>query len=165
MQPGKILFAEHEGAFIIKLLGDVRLTLCTSFDEFLERMFSHPGFLSVAIDLNDAEGIDSTTLGLLAKLAIQAQKRFHFRPILFCSKPDILRIIESMGFDEVFDVQQGALELGGKVDELAVQSEPEDAVRQRIICAHKVLMELRAENRLRFQDLIKALETPSNAAR
>jgi anti-anti-sigma factor len=161
MQPGKILFAEHEGAFIIKLVGDVRLTLCTSFDEFLERMFSHPKFLSVVVDLNDADGIDSTTLGLLAKLAIQSQKRFKFRPILFCAKEDILRIICSMGFDEVFEVQQGASQIPNPISELPMQHEAEDVVRQRIICAHKVLMDLRAENRLRFQELIKALEASS----
>jgi anti-anti-sigma factor len=160
MQPGKILFAEHEGAFIIKLVGDVRLTLCTSFDEFLERMFGHPKFLSVVVDLNDAEGIDSTTLGLLAKLAIQAQKRFNFRPVLLCCREDILRIISSMGFDEIFEVQQGSSQIG-QASELPVQQEPEDAMRQRIICAHRVLMELRAENRLRFQELIKALEASS----
>lgn len=160
MQPGKILFAEHEGSFIIKLVGDVRLTLCTSFDEFLERMFTHPKFLSVVVDLNDAEGIDSTTLGLLAKLAIQSQKRFNFRPVLLCNKEDILRIISSMGFDEVFEVQQGASQID-KAAELPMRQEAEDAVRQRIICAHKVLMDLRAENRLRFQELIKALEASS----
>jgi len=160
MQPGKILFAEHEGSFIIKLVGDVRLTLCTSFDEFLERMFSHPKFLSVVVDLNDADGIDSTTLGLLAKLAIQSQKRFGFRPVLLCSKEDILRIITSMGFDEVFEVQQGTSQIASAA-ELPTRQEPEDAVRQRIICAHKVLMDLRAENRLRFQELIKALEASS----
>jgi anti-anti-sigma factor len=160
MQPGKILFAEHEGAFIIKLIGDVRLTLCTSFDEFLDRMFSHPKFLSVVVDLNDADGVDSTTLGLLAKLAIQSQKRFNFRPILLCNREDILRIITSMGFDEVFEVQQGASQID-KAAELPMRHEAEDVVRQRIICAHKVLMELRAENRLRFQELIKALEASS----
>lgn len=160
MQPGKILFAEHEGSFIIKLVGDVRLTLCTSFDEFLERMFTHPKFLSVVVDLNDAEGIDSTTLGLLAKLAIQSHKRFNFRPVLLCNKEDILRIISSMGFDEVFEVQQGTSQID-KAAELPIRHEAEDAVRQRIICAHKVLMELRAENRLRFQELIKALEASS----
>lgn len=158
MQPGKILFAEHEGAFIIKLVGDVRLTLCTSFDAFLDKMFNHPRFISVVVDLNDAEGIDSTTLGILAKLAIAANKRCRFRPVLFCAKDDILRVINSMGFDEIYDVREGASQLSGTVSELPLQSESEEAMRQRIICAHKVLMELRSENRLQFQELIKALE-------
>jgi anti-anti-sigma factor len=159
MLPGKILFAEHEGAFIIKLVGDVRLTLCTSFDAFLDKMFSHPRFLSVVVDLNDAEGIDSTTLGILAKLAIAANKRSKYSPVLFCNKDDILRIITSMGLDEIYDVRQGASQLCGAVSEVPAQSEPEEAMRQRIICAHKVLMELRSENRLQFQELIKALES------
>jgi len=159
MQPGKILFAEHEGAFIIRLVGDVRLTLCTSFDAFLDKMFSHPRFISVVVDLNDAEGVDSTTLGILAKLAIAANKRCKFRPVLFCAKEDITRIIDSMGFDEIFDVRQGESQLGSAVSEVPVQNESEEAMRQRIICAHRVLMELRSENRLQFQELIKALES------
>ena len=161
MQPGKILFAEHEGAFIIKLQGDVRLTLCTSFDAFLDKMFSHPRFLSVAVDLNEAEGVDSTTLGILAKLAIAANKRCKFRPVLFCAKDDILRVVSSMGLDEIYDIREGESVVSGSVAEVPLQNESEEAMRQRIICAHKVLMELRSENRLQFQELIKALESSS----
>ena len=76
MQPGKILVAQQGGAFVIKLAGDVRLTFCTTLDEFFDRMFAEPNFASVIIDLCEAENIDSTTLGQLAKLAITA-KRTH----------------------------------------------------------------------------------------
>ncbi len=68
---GKILAASHHGAYVIRLEGDVRLTLCTTIDEYFQKMFSDPEFASVWLDLCDAEGIDSTTLGLLAKLELQ----------------------------------------------------------------------------------------------
>ena len=70
MQPGKILVAEQGGAFVIKMVGDVRLTFCTALDDFLERMFASPGFVSVIVELGEADNIDSTTLGQLAKLAL-----------------------------------------------------------------------------------------------
>ena len=75
MQPGRILVAGQDGAFVIKLVGDVRLTLCTTLDEFFDEMLSVEGFASVVVDLSDALNVDSTTLGLLAKLAIKAKER------------------------------------------------------------------------------------------
>ena len=64
MQEGKILAASHDGAYVIRLEGDVRLTLSTTIDEYIQRMFQDPAFASVWVDLCEAEGIDSTTLGL-----------------------------------------------------------------------------------------------------
>ena len=38
MQAGKILQASQDGVYVLKLLGDVRLTLCKTFDDFIEDM-------------------------------------------------------------------------------------------------------------------------------
>ena len=67
MREGRILAADHNGAYALKLVGDVRVNLCSAIDDYLEHMFNDPGFESVMVDLCEAEGIDSTTLGLLAK--------------------------------------------------------------------------------------------------
>ena len=80
MQEGKILAAHHDGAYVLRLEGDVRLTLCTTIDEYFQRMFDDPEFASVWVDLCGAEGIDSTTLGMLAKLALQVEEKFVFQP-------------------------------------------------------------------------------------
>ena len=66
---GRILAAEHEGAYALKMVGDVRVSLCATIDDYLQHMFEDSSFDSVLVDLCEAEGIDSTTLGLLAKLA------------------------------------------------------------------------------------------------
>ena len=78
MQEGRILAATHNGSYVIRLVGDVRLTLCNSMDDFFEHMFADPEFVSVWVDLCDAQGIDSTTLGLLAKLALRIKENFGF---------------------------------------------------------------------------------------
>lgn len=159
MQAGKVLVAEHEGAYVLKLVGDVRLTLCASLDDFIERMFSNPKFSSVLIDLTETDGADSTTLGVLAKLSIRAQQQFHFQPVIFSTNPDITRIMESMGFTEIFDIQNKA---PGDIDdlgELPLKNETEDEMRRKIIDAHRVLMNLSAENELRFTELINTLES------
>ena len=75
MEDGRILAASQDGAYVIRLTGDVRLTLCTTIDDYVQKMLENPEFASVWVDLCAAEGIDSTTLGLLAKLALEVRAR------------------------------------------------------------------------------------------
>jgi anti-anti-sigma factor len=158
MQDGKILAASHNGAYVIRFEGDVRLTLCTSIDDYFQRMFDDPAFASVWVDLCSAEGLDSTTLGLLAKLALTVKERFGFQPAIYSCDPGINRLIKSMGFQQLFDLRE---EICGAPDEAAaipVVEGSESQVKDKVIEAHKVLMELSPENRARFKDLLTVLE-------
>jgi anti-anti-sigma factor len=159
MQPGKILVADHRGAFAIKLVGDVRLTYCTALDEFCGRMFDAPDFSSVIIDLSAADNIDSTTLGQLAKLAIAARRRYHLMPVVISTNPNISRVLDSMGFDRVFDIHRRAPQSDAELGELPVVQESEGGVRERVIEAHRVLMGMNEQNRAQFQELVCALES------
>lgn len=158
MQEGKILAASHHGAYVIRLEGDVRLTLCTTIDDYIQKMFSDPEFVSVWIDLCDAEGIDSTTLGLLAKLALRADSEFHFHPAIFSCDPGINRLLKSMGFQRLFDLHEASCANPEDICEIPVVLGSEVAVKEQVIDAHRVLMGLSDENRARFSDLMVALE-------
>lgn len=158
MQPGRILVAEEGGAFVIKLVGDVRLTLCTTLDEFFDEMLAVKGFASVVVDLADASNIDSTTLGLLAKLAIKARQRFQYVPLILSTNPDITRVLESMGFDRVFRIREVPLRNDEDLGELPVLPDSEEGVRQHVLEAHRVLMGLNENNRARFRELVSLLE-------
>lgn len=159
MQSGKILAAEHQGSYVIKLVGDVRLTLCTTIDDYFDSMFSCPDFVGVIIDLSEVVGIDSTSLGLLAKLAIRARKKFNLVPIILCPDPDILRLLESMGFRQVFDIREDLDIIDDDLDELDVKSADENCIRDKIIESHRVLMEMNEKNRKTFASLMTTLET------
>jgi anti-anti-sigma factor len=162
MQSGKILVAQREGTFVIKFAGDVRLTLCTTIDDFFSKMFSTPGFVGAVIDLSDAEGIDSTSLGLLAKLAIHAREQFQLNPIIICPNPNIFRLLSSMGFTQVFDIRQGDENLASAADklgELPLLRSDEGRIKAKIIEAHRVLIGLNEHNRNEFSDLVATLES------
>ena len=161
---GRILVASHEGVYVIVFEGDVRLTLCTTVDEYLEKMFQDEGFRSVIVDLSSTDNIDSTSLGLLAKLSIQADRRFSFRPTLISTRRDITRILLSMGFDEVFDLVEEPLEHHEQLAELPELVASEEDVRQRVLDAHRTLMSLNETNRDTFHDLVAALEAEGATA-
>jgi anti-anti-sigma factor len=160
MQAGKILVAQHQGAFVIKLVGDVRLTLCTTIDDYFSEMFSNPAFVGVVIDLSEAEGVDSTSLGLLAKLAIQAKQLYKLVPIIISPNPNITRLLDCMGFNKVFeiheDIDQSAIDGLG---ELPLKCSDENCVRGKIIEAHRVLMDMNEQNRETFSALVNTLES------
>jgi anti-anti-sigma factor len=158
VQDGKILAASHDGAYVIRLVGDVRLTLCTTIDEYFQSMFDDPEFASVWVDLCDAEGIDSTTLGLLAKLALKVKEKFGFEPAIYSCDPGINRLLKSMGFQRLFDLHEEACSNPENISEIPAVDGSEAAVRAKVIEAHRVLMGLSEENRARFKDLISALE-------
>lgn len=158
MSDSKILAASHHGAYVIRMVGDVRLTLCTTIDEYFQRMFEDPEFASVWVDLCDAEGIDSTTLGLLAKLALQVKEKFGFEPAIYSCDPGINRLLKSMGFQRLFDLHEEACSNPENISEIPTVDGSEQAVKEKVIEAHRVLMGLSDENQARFKDLMNALE-------
>jgi anti-anti-sigma factor len=155
---GRVLAASQDGAYVLRLTGDVRMSLCTTIDEYLEQMLADPAFASVWIDLCDVEGLDSTTLGQLAKLALQVRERYGFRPAIYCCDPGINRLLSSMGFEHLFEMHEKTCCNSTVARAIPVVPGTEDAVRERVIEAHRVLMGLSDENRDRFRDLMDVLE-------
>lgn len=158
MKPGQILVADHNGVYVIKMLGDVRLTLCVSFDQFIDAMFKSENFTSVLFDLSEAEAIDSTTLGLMAKISILGQERCDMVPVILASNPSIQRILQTMGFSDIFTIVD-------KLDGPVLDAQPlscvncdEKAVKDKVLEAHKILMGLNASNADTFRNLVNMLE-------
>jgi len=158
MQPGHIYVAEHDGVNVIKMVGDVRLTLCISFDNFIQHMFADTHFASVVFDLRQAEALDSTTLGLMAKIAITCQNQFHLVPLVVSPDAGINRLLESMGLEEIFEIVRYAEEELGVAQELPATELDAKNTKDKVLEAHRILMSLNEENEAEFRDLVECLE-------
>jgi anti-anti-sigma factor len=158
MSTGKIQFAEQDGTFVLKFVGEIRLTLCSALDATIEKIFSSIDFSTIVIDLTEARSIDSTTLGLLAKLSIQSRQKVGLLPTVVTTHPDITRLLESMGFDQVFNIVGTPLPCPECLEDLPPQDQTEDVVRRKVLEAHRILMGLNDSNRDAFHDLVNALE-------
>lgn len=155
---GKIQLAEKEGVFALKFAGEIRLTFCSALDSAIEKIFKAPHFSSVVVDLTEARSLDSTTLGLLAKLSILSRQKNGLLPTLVTTSADITRLLGSMGFDQVFNIVRHALLCPEDLADLPLQDQSEEAVKAKVIEAHRILMSLNDSNRETFKDLLKALE-------
>lgn len=160
VESGEILVADHDGVYIIKMSGDVRLNLCVAFDDCIESLFDRNGFESVLFDFSEADNMDSTTLGLVAKLAVWYQKVKKGKPIAYCTNPGVRRLLQTMGLQELCEVVDTLPDFSTSSPEyqrLKASSE-EDKVKAKVLESHHVLMELNETNRQTFKDLVETLK-------
>lgn len=158
MNTGKILVAQSQGIYIIKFVGDVRLSLCSTLDQFTDQMFESEEFKTVIIDLTETQCIDSTSLGQLAKISILYKDKYGQLPTIISTQDDINRILMSMGFDQVFYIVKELVSHVEYLDELPLKSVDEAEMKKRVLEAHKLLMDMNQNNRDAFQDLVNSLE-------
>ncbi len=158
MLSGRILYAVHNGTYVIKFVGDVRVPLCACLEGFLERMFADGSLHSVLIDLTETTGIDSTALGLIAKIAVSLKERLKRKPVILSTNPDVNRILSSMGFDRVFLILEKTPDIHEPLSELQLTEPSQQELTRNVIEAHRVLMGLNEKNRNTFRDLVEALE-------
>lgn len=158
MQPGRILVAEHSGAHIVKFIGDVRCTLCAGVDEYMEEMVAKPGFSRVFIDLSEAENLDSTALGLIAKVGILSKRQHPTPPSIYATDSTINRLLDSMGLGTVFSIRDTCCECEDGLYELQARPCSENELHHTVVEAHRVLMGLNDRNRAEFKDLMDVLE-------
>ena len=95
----------------------------------------------------------------MAKISLKSQEKFHCLPTIISCKDDINRILFSMGFDNVFVIVNDASGAIGQLGELPTQMVSEEAMREQVLEAHRVLMSLNSANENTFRELVEALET------
>lgn len=163
MERGRILVASWEGAFIMRLQGDIRLTFCAALEAYIRQLLTADECNSLVIDLQEAENVDSTTLGQLAKLAMAVHKRWQVRPVMVSTRSDINRLLESMAFARIVDVRTTPpcteAEVEALVEQLPIVRAGEAEVHERVLEAHRVLMGMSQTNHAQFRDLVATLES------
>ena len=162
MPSGHILFAVHNGTYVLKFTGEIRASMCATLDNFLEKIFVDASLSSILIDLTETDYIDSTALGLIAKTAVFLQIYNQRKPIILSTNPDISRILESMGFDQVFIILACQNE-EQCVNELPEVEPSEHEMMEKVIAAHRVLMGLSEQTQATFKNLVDALEMEQQA--
>lgn len=155
---GKILYAEKDGCYALKFIGDVRLTLSPIITEFLSGLRELEDFRGMVIDLSEAEAIDSTALGLIAKVGICCEESFSHTLSIVSPNDDITRVLKSMSMQEVCVIVNEPLSSDVPLEELPQQMASEQDLLEQVLDAHRTLMSLDAENETKFKDLVESLE-------
>jgi len=158
MNNGKVLHTSRDGIHVLRFVGDIRYTLSPSIDRFLKEIFSGPSPAGFLIDLRETDSIDSTNLGLLARIAKSMKGLNDSRVTILSDRADINSVLTSMAFDEVFDIiADASLETGAET-ELAGKSTDKESLSRTVLEAHRALIELSECNEEMFRDVVTTLE-------
>ena len=152
---GRVLYAEADGNWVFRFEGAIRYTMAHPLDAFLEQVFARGALNSAVADLRDASAIDSTGIGLLAKIARIARDRQAPRPLLFCGNEEVEEMLTSVCMDRVFTMVSGELHPSA-LSPLAATYPTETQLAGTIEQAHRLLCELSEDNRARFEGVVEA---------
>lgn len=155
---GEAFYAWHGETCVLKLVGEVRYTLGADLDRFIDSAFAGGQCQEMLIDLTASASIDSTSLGLLAKIANLLRDKGH-KATIVSTNPDIDRTLETVGFDQVFNVLHEDVASNCEDFSVPTASSSKDQMADVILRAHRVLCALNKENREMFQSVVDALET------
>lgn len=155
---GKVLYARQRGIHCLHYMGQISYPLAPSIERFVDRLFCGRDQPAFVIDLNQTESIDSTNLGLLARIANRVDQCGGPRVTITSERQDINDLLEGMAFDEIFDI----VERNGWVAEwgemVPVEESDLETMRDTILEAHRTLAALTEDNRERFAEVVAVLE-------
>ena len=155
---GSVFATSVDGIEYIKFTGTVRYSHCGGLETHIDLLLSDKSTNEIVIDLEEAEILDSTALGLLARIAIEQKKLHHTRPVIFLKEGELNNILKRVCFDRVFElVHSTEFRLKSELEELVSQPKSEEAVLQRVIKAHQNLALLSSKNAQLYRDITNAL--------
>lgn len=157
MADGNVHYAERDGTVVIRFAGDIRYTIAPAIDRFLDGLFVRQELTDIIVDLNDTASIDSTGLGLLARIANFVRRRDGTRPLLFSSQPDVNAVLSSICLDMAFIHCDGAPDLAPGTA-LPAGTPSDSEVARTVLDAHRLLCEMNDANRAQFQNVVDAFE-------
>ncbi len=158
MSTSKIYYAENSGIHGLKYVGQIRYTIGASLDKFIKTLFDGPSPEGFMVDLREVETIDSTNLGLLARIANLMKQRGAPNVTLVSTNEDVNRLLISIGFDEVFDIVDETGHIMTDSQELGLQEDTGSEMAQTVLDAHRELMSINDDNKARFKDIIELFE-------
>ncbi|MCP4179816.1 MAG: STAS domain-containing protein [bacterium] len=158
MNDGKYQFADNKGFYMIKMSGNLKYTGSGGFDSFINEIFSTIEDKDMFIDLTDAEYIDSTNLGILAKIAEAVLTKYKKKTTIISSNPDITTLLINIGFDDYFTIIDESPQAETILADIANLVTKDRNKALMMLEAHRSLMELNSKNQTIFRSVVELLE-------
>lgn len=159
MKAQQYLFTICKNVLCLKLRGNITYLNSYPFDSFSRHIFTRTDFTSVLIDLSETTGIDSTNLGILARIGSAARTRSGEKATIIATSPDISRTLESMGFGQVFAIINEPAPPGAGLKPLPPAApEGVTGLAETILDAHRELMSISKQNEKTFRSVVDFME-------
>jgi anti-anti-sigma factor len=159
MIDGQVTYAAQEGVHVLRYSGTVNYTLAPGLERFFQHLIHRCPVSGLVFDLSAAESLDSTNLGLMARVNEQVRETGGANSVIISSNEDIDAVLCSMGFDQTFELCPASPTAPDASAELIAADSPSAAeLRHTMLEAHRALVRLSDAGRLEFESVVACLE-------
>lgn len=160
MAKARITHAERDGVHVLRYAGRVDYMSAPAIRRFVEALIDRGNVAGLVFDLSEAEALDSTNLGLLARIHERAQRCQCGGSLIVSRNEDINGVLRSMGFEQIFDIVEDVRDSDlSCTDCLDEQCPSRTELRETMLEAHRALMDLSDAGRAQFADVVATLES------
>ena len=156
----KARYGYLDNSVVLVIEGQLRYTAAKPLRAFIDELLAKTAGEAVIIDLREVEFLDSTGMGLLARIG-RATLAHGRRSIIVCPPGDVMTCLRSAAFDTIFIVVDSwPFETGMELYDIPLEEKPLLAyvMGNLMLDAHRDLAAVSDENRRVFGDVIEALE-------
>ena len=152
MESGEIFLSEKDGVTFIRVKGNASFVCAPPLRELAKRLASEP-FGGLKIDLEECTWMDSTFMGMLAMLGLNAKKKGVPAEIWNASEQNE-KLLCGLGLKKVFVFQAGAF---GGADDTPAASNAVTAENnaRNVLDAHQTLMDIDEANVPKFEKVVE----------
>jgi len=144
----------------VRVTGRGSFKVSSTLKQFITEMISRQPVTTVALDLKECIGMDSTFMGVLAGLSGRLKKSGQTLELINLSEKNI-RLLSTLGVDQVIDHyshSHGHAMPAQETSPLSTAAATKMDLARTALQAHETLVELNEENRPRFKRVIEYLK-------
>jgi len=163
-----LVYIDDEGVCRIKLVGEIRYnSSAKGFIDFVNANVAKDNVIDVTVDLRKCDYIDSTNIGVLAKIATLQKQKNAKKPIfIYCRDSKVYSAIDDVNINQLFDIHFcGANEPIYNTDDnikgyerLPKKETTKLEITKIMYATHKLLSDLDESNKEKFKSVVECLE-------
>jgi len=166
MTSGQVTHAAQEGVHVLRYFGTVNYTIAPGLERFFQHLIHDSRVSGLVFDLTAAESLDSTSLGLMARINEQVLETGGANSVIISGNEDIDAVLHSMGFDQTFDMSAPCPQVPEvSCEPVAAESSSAAELRHTMLEAHRALVRLSDAGRLEFEAVVACLERDTSLDR
>ena len=160
---GQVFAGTVDGTCVLKLVGSLRclepdsIAQSEAMNAFLDQCFASGEFHHFLVDLSETEAIDSTNLGVIARIAQHTRAHDLPKASIVTTRPEITRLLSTMGFDYVFIIIDHPVRVPKSIEELPSVGPTDIEIARLVLRAHEALSALNEHNRTAYKLVVDLL--------
>lgn len=151
--------AIEDGLVLIRVMGRGSFKISSTLKQFVLETATHRPIHTVAIDMRQCIGMDSTFMGVLAGLACRLRSMDKTLELIHLSEKN-RNLLATLGVDQVvrhYDDAHGHACLCDQSTALPVDQSSKKDLAETALQAHQQLVQINEENQPRFKNVIEYL--------